>query len=215
MEKKLIIENIVKKIKSIIINERKSDQLSMQLSRLTVNQFKKNEDFTLESIQFERGDEYANFDFICTFIADENFNFPFSVRGGGDMQTLEIEITYRPDDFPKHMTDLVAEIKETIEHELEHIEQQNFDDMYVDDEDIDEDDNFEYLTSSEEVPAYVRGLIKRSKTKRISLLDAMEEWFSENKLKFKNPKKEWPLVKKIWTDYANEMRSKERIKKFK
>jgi len=134
MEKKLIIENIVKKIKSIIINERKSDQLSMQLSRLTVNQFKKNEDFTLESIQFERGDEYANFDFICTFIADENFNFPFSVRGGGDMQTLEIEITYRPDDFPKHMTDLVAEIKETIEHELEHIEQQNFDDMYVDDE---------------------------------------------------------------------------------
>ncbi len=171
--------------------------------------------FTLESIQFERGDEYANFDFICTFIADENFNFPFSVRGGGDMQTLEIEITYRPDDFPKHMTDLVAEIKETIEHELEHIEQQNFDDMYVDDEDIDEDDNFEYLTSSEEVPAYVRGLIKRSKTKRISLLDAMEEWFSENKLKFKNPKKEWPLVKKIWTDYANEMRSKERIKKFK
>jgi hypothetical protein len=215
MEKKLIIENIVKKIKSIIINERKSDQLSMQLSRLTVNQFKKNEDFTLESIQFERGDEYANFDFICTFIADENFNFPFSVRGGGDMQTLEIEITYRPDDFPKHMTDLVAEIKETIEHELEHIEQQNFDDMYVDDEDIDEDDNFEYLTSSEEVPAYVRGLIKRSKTKRITLLDAMEEWFSENKLKFKNPKKEWPLVKKIWTDYANEMRSKERIKKFK
>ncbi len=114
MEKKLIIENIVKKIKSIIINERKSDQLSMQLSRLTVNQFKKNEDFTLESIQFERGDEYANFDFICTFIADENFNFPFSVRGGGDMQTLEIEITYRPDDFPKHMTDLVAEIKETM-----------------------------------------------------------------------------------------------------
>jgi len=215
MEKKLIIENIVKKIKSIIINERKSDQLSMQLSRLTVNQFKKNEDFTLESIQFDRGDEYANFDFICTFIADENFNFPFSVRGGGDMQTLEIEITYRPDDFPKHMTDLVAEIKETIEHELEHIEQQNFDDMYVDDEDIDEDDNFEYLTSSEEVPAYVRGLIKRSKTKRITLLDAMEEWFSENKLKFKNPKKEWPLVKKIWTDYANEMRSKERIKKFK
>lgn len=215
MEKKLIIENIVKKIKSIIINERKSDQLSMQLSRLTVNQFKKNEDFTLESIQFERGDEYANFDFICTFIADENFNFPFSVRGGGDMQTLEIEITYRPNDFPKHMTDLVAEIKETIEHELEHIEQQNFDDMYVDDEDIDEDDNFEYLTSSEEIPAYVRGLIKRSKTKRITLLDAMEEWFSENKLKFKNPKKEWPLVKKIWTDYANEMRSKERIKKFK
>lgn len=215
MIKKLLIEKIVDKIKGNLINERKSDELSLQLSRLVVNQFKKNEDFTLESIQFERGDEYANFDLICNFIKDENFNFPFSVRGGGDMQTLEIEITYRPDAFPKNMVNLVAEIKETIEHELEHIEQQNFNDMYIDSEDIDDDNNFEYLTSSEEIPAYVRGLIRRANTKKITLSDAMDEWSEENKLKFTNYKKEWPLVKKIWTDYANDMRTKMKIKKFK
>ena len=71
------------------------------------------------------------------------------------------------------------------------------------------------LLSQEEIPAYVRGLIKRSKTKKISLSDAMDEWFEENKNKFDNPKKEWIQVKNVWMDYANKMRPKERVKKFK
>jgi hypothetical protein len=112
------------------------------------------------------------------------------------------------------MNDLVAEIKETVEHELEHIEQKNFEDLSVPKEDK-KDDNLGYLTSSEEVPAYVRGLIKRSKTKRISLSDAMDEWFDENINKFDNPKRDWVKVKSIWMDYANKMRSKGQIKKFK
>ena len=84
------------------------------------------------------------------------------------------------------MSDLVAEVKETIEHELEHVEQQNFEDMEFEREDDIEDDeeyNFKYLTSNIEIPAYVRGLIKRSNTKRMSLSDAMDEWFKENKRK--------------------------------
>jgi hypothetical protein len=43
----------------------------------------------------------------------------------------------------------------------------------------------------------------------------MDEWFDENKRKFKNPKKEWKKVKEVWLDYANKMRTKERVKKFK
>jgi hypothetical protein len=84
-----------------------------------------------------------------------------------------------------------------------------------DDIEDDEEYNFKYLTSNVEIPAYVRGLIKRSKTKNISLSDSMEEWFKENKRKFKDPKKDWPKVKKVWISYANEMRSKEIVKKFK
>ena len=45
------------------------------------------------------------------------------------------------------------------------------------------DNNLEYLISQEEIPAYVRGLIKRAKTKRMSLSDVMDEWFEENKNK--------------------------------
>ena len=213
-EKKYLIENIIKRVSQKLITERKTDELSLYISREIVNQFKKKEDFEIEGLYFQRGDEEASFNLICTFIEDEDFNHPFSVSAGADFDLLDIEITYRPQDFPKRMNDLVAEIKETVEHELEHIEQKNFEDLAVPKEDK-KDDNLGYLTSSEEVPAYVRGLIKRSKTKRISLSDAMDEWFDENINKFDNPKRDWVKVKSIWMDYANKMRSKGQIKKFK
>jgi hypothetical protein len=217
MKRSNLIENIIQRVKNNLLSERKSDNISMLLSRMVIRQFKKDEDFVVEGIEFERGNDYANFDMSCTFIRDEEFNHPFSIDASSDMQSLDIEITYRPEDFPTHMNDLVAEVKETIEHELEHIEQQNFEDMSITySYDVrDGEDNFKYLTSNEEIPAYVRGLIKRSKTKKISLSDAMDEWFEENQMKFKNPNKEWPIIKKMWMGHANEMRLKEKVKKFK
>jgi hypothetical protein len=219
MNKNLVIENIISKISKKIILERKSDELSMQLSREVIKHFKKDEDFELYDLRFDRGDEYAVFDFKCYFLEDIDLDDPFSIHAEADMEEIHIEITFNPQSFPKSMNDLVAEVKETIEHELEHVEQQNFEDMEFerqdDIEDDDEEYNFKYLTSNVEIPAYVRGLIKRSKTKNISLSDSMEEWFKENKRKFKDPKKDWPKVKKVWISYANEMRSKEIVKKFK
>lgn len=215
MEKKILLEILTKKVSEKIIKERKSDELSLQISRLIINQFKKKEDFVYDGLYFERGDEYASFDLKVSFIENKNLEEPFSVHAEADMQEMEIEITYNPKSFPKNMNDLVAEVKETIEHELEHIEQQNFEDMSVSDDEYHEDNNLKYLTSNTEIPAYVRGLIKRSRTKKISLEDAMEEWFNENKKKFDDPKKEWKKVKKIWLDYANDMRKTQRVKKFK
>lgn len=213
-----IIESLIGRIKKRLVTERKSDELSLKLSRLVIKQFKKDEDFELYDLRFDRGDEYAVFDFKCYFLEDVDLDDPFSIHAEADMEEIYIEITFNPQSFPESMNDLVAEVKETIEHELEHVEQQNFEDMDFEREDDIEDDeeyNFKYLTSNVEIPAYVRGLIKRSKTKKMSLSDAMEEWFKENKRKFKNPKSDWPKVKKVWTSYANEMRSKERVKKFK
>jgi hypothetical protein len=45
MEKKYIIENIIKRVSQKLINERKSDNITLLLSRLIINQFKKNEDW--------------------------------------------------------------------------------------------------------------------------------------------------------------------------
>jgi hypothetical protein len=213
MRKSLIIERLIKKIKNKLISERKSDQLSLYISRLIINQFKKKEDFQLEDLEFERGDEYALFKLYCYFIEDENLNEPFSIRAEADMETMEIEITFNPSYFPDVMQDLVGEVKETVEHELEHIEQQNFEDVEVYGG-REGDDFVEYLTSDKEVPAYVRGLIKRAKTKKISLSKAMNEWFNENFRQFKDPSTEWPIVKNVWMEYATEMREKEKIKKF-
>ena len=213
MRKSLIIERLIKKIKNKLISERKSDQLSLYISRLIINQFKKKEDFQLEDLEFERGDEYALFNLYCYFIEDENLNEPFSIRAEADMETMEIEITFNPSYFPDVMQDLVAEVKETVEHELEHIEQQNFEDVELADKSTGED-FVEYLTSDKEVPAFVRGLIKRAKTKKISLNKAMNEWFNENFRQFNDPSTEWPMVKDVWMEYATEMREKEKIKKF-
>ena len=214
-----IIESLIGRITNRLINERKSDELSMKLSRMVIKQFKKDEDFELYDLRFERGDDYAVFDFKCYFLEDIDLEDPFSIHAEADMEEIYMEITFNPQHFPKSMSDLVAEVKETIEHELEHVEQQNFEDMDVerrdDTEDEDEEYNFKYLTSKIEIPAYVRGLIKRSNTKKISLSDAMEEWFKENKRNFKDPKKDWSRVKKVWMKYASEMRGKEKIKKFK
>jgi hypothetical protein len=213
MRKSLIIERLIKKIKNKLISERKSDQLSLYISRLIINQFKKKEDFQLEDLEFERGDEYALFNLYCYFIEDENLNEPFSIRAEADMETMEIEITFNPSYFPDVMLDLVGEVKETVEHELEHIEQQNFEDVELADKSTGED-FVEYLTSDKEVPAFVRGLIKRAKTKKISLNKAMNEWFNENFRQFNDPSTEWPMVKDVWMEYATEMREKEKIKKF-
>lgn len=217
--RKQLIENLISRIKKRLVIERKTDQLSLQISRLIINKFKKKENFEYGGIYFERGDDYASFDLKCRFKIDKKMEDPFSIDAEADMQEMEIEITYNPEKFPESMNDLVAEIKETVEHELEHIEQQNFEDMSVENgknfDDEDDEYNFKYLTSNVEIPAYVRGLIKRARTKKMSLSDAMEEWFEENKRKFKNPDEEWPKVKKIWMNRANEMRDKEKIKKFK
>jgi hypothetical protein len=213
-----IIESLIGRITNRLINERKSDELSIKLSRMVIKQFKKDEDFELYDLRFDRGDEYAVFDFKCYFLEDIDLDDPFSIHAEADMEEIYMEITFNPQHFPKSMSDLVAEVKETIEHELEHVEQQNFEDMEFEREDDIEDDeeyNFKYLTSKVEIPAYVRGLIKRSNTKKMSLSDAMEEWFKENKRNFKDPKKDWSRVKKVWMKYASEMRGKEKIKKFK
>jgi len=213
--KENIIESLIKKIKDNLINERKSDELSLKLSRLVIKQFKKDEDFELFDLRFDRGDEYAVFDFKCYFLEDVDLDDPFSIRAEADMEEIYMEITFNPHYFPDSMNDLTAEVKETIEHELEHVEQQNFEDMDVHDNEYDEEDFFEYTTSNKEIPAFVRGLVKRAKTKKISLNSAMDEWFKENHRNFSDPDEEWPIVKSVWTHYANTMREKEKIKKFK
>jgi hypothetical protein len=218
MFKKNIIEEVVKKVKTNLLIERKTDELSLKLSRLVVKHFKNKEDLFIEDIYFEKGNDYVLFDFICNFYEDEDLDEPFSISAAADHEEIEIAITYNPEDFPKNMSDLVAEIKETIEHELEHVEQKNFDEETFDKEEKidheDEDFNFKYLTSKIEVPAYVRGLIKRADTKKMTLGKTMDEWAKENQKKFKDFKKEWPKVKKMWMKYATEMKKRGLVKKF-
>lgn len=208
MSKNILIESIVKKI----INEAVSDKVVKQIHRFLVNRFKDGENAVEDFLLVRDGEEVV----ITVYFAMEeveDFNHPFSIEAGSEWDEIDVLVEYRPDAFPKHMNELVSELKETVEHEVEHVLQTFFEDKYVPYEDT--ENNLDYLTSAHEVPAYVKGLVARARHKKISLDDAMEEWFKENILKFDNPKEDWKIVKSMWMDYANSTRQKNQIKKFK
>lgn len=208
MSKNILIESIVKKI----INEAVSDKVVKQIHRFLVNKFKDGENAVEDFLLVRDGEEVV----ITVYFAMEeveDFNHPFSIEAGSEWDEIDVLVEYRPDAFPKHMNELVSELKETVEHEVEHVLQTFFEDKYVPYEDT--ENNLDYLTSAHEVPAYVKGLVARARHKKISLDDAMEEWFKENILKFDNPKEDWKIVKSMWMDYADSTRQKNQIKKFK
>jgi hypothetical protein len=208
MYKNILIESIVKKV----INEAVADKVIKQIYRFLVNKFKDRENAVEDFTLIRDGEEVV----ITVYFAMEeieNFNHPFSIEAGSEWDEIDVFIEYRPDAFPKHMNELSSELKETVEHEVEHLLQTFFEDKFIPHEDT--ENNLEYLISGREVPAYVKGLITRARHKKISLDDAMEEWFRENILKFDNPKEDWKIVKSKWMDYANSAREKNQIKKFK
>jgi len=208
MYKNILIESIVKKV----INEAVADKVIKQIYRFLVNKFKDRENAVEDFTLIRDGEEVV----ITVYFAMEeieDFNHPFSIEAGSEWDEIDVFIEYRPDAFPKHMNELSSELKETVEHEVEHLLQTFFEDKFIPHEDT--ENNLEYLISGREIPAYVKGLITRARHKKISLDDAMEEWFRENILKFDNPEEDWKIVKSKWMDYANSAREKNQIKKFK
>lgn len=211
MNKKKLIESLIKNVSKKLVNEAVTDNAVNQISRFIVNQFKKREP-AIEDFIFERSGEEIVLQVSLTMEEVQDFNHPFSIDASSEWDEIDVLIEYREDAFPKHMSELVAEIKETIEHEMVHVLQ-----TFFEDESVVYDrhkTNLEYLTSKQEIPAYVKGLIKRARHKKITLSDAMDEWFNENILKFDNPTEDWKEVKSVWMNYANEMRQKNKIKKF-
>ena len=208
MYKNILIESIVKKV----INEAVTDKVIKQIYRFLVNKFKDREN-AVEDFTLIRDGEVVVITVYFAMEEIEDFNHPFSIEAGSEWDEIDVFIEYRPDAFPKHMNELSSELKETVEHEVEHLLQTFFEDKYIPHEDT--ENNLEYLISGREIPAYVKGLITRARHKKISLDDAMEEWFRENILKFDNPEEDWKIVKSKWMDYANSTRQKNQIKKFK
>lgn len=211
MNKKKLIESLIKNVSKKLVNEAVTDNAVNQISRFIVNQFKKREP-AIEDFIFERSGEEIVLQVSLTMEEVQDFNHPFSIDASSEWDEIDVLIEYREDAFPKHMSELVAEIKETIEHEMVHVLQTFFEDESVVYDR--HETNLEYLTSKQEIPAYVKGLIKRARHKKITLSDAMDEWFNENILKFDNPNEDWKEVKSVWMNYANEMRQKNKIKKF-
>tara|TARA_R110000764_G_scaffold97017_1_gene181115 strand:+ start:1 stop:2739 length:2739 start_codon:yes stop_codon:yes gene_type:complete len=157
----------------------------------------------------EGSESVAEFEITdLTFIPRDAYKMngePYSIAADTDDEDIEIIIDYNPTVFPEEFNNFIAELKETLRHEIEHIIQFNF--MPGAAEFIknwkDGDSWVEYLTRPQEIPAFVKGLKKRAKTKKISLIDAIDEFIEEYIDKFKGPE-EIEQVKQIWINWARE-----------
>ena len=136
--------------------------------------------------------------------AHEMGGAPYSIEAEADDEEMEITIDYNPVLFPEEYNNLIAELKETLRHEIEHIVQFNF--MPGAEELMkkwkDGGSWVEYLTRPYEIPAFVRGLYKRAKTKKIKLIDAIDEFIEEYIDRFEGPE-EIEQVRKSWVQWAN------------
>ena len=180
---------------------RSNDEFVLHLSREIINSFKRGDKKYSKEVYWDRGDDYAEFDVKVRFIKRPKQEYSHSIEGGGSSEYLELIVEYNPKMFPAEMNRLVAEIKETITHELEHVGQQNFADMFVV-RGVDYGSPDDYFTSREEIPAFVKGLIKRAKVTKQSLDATMEQWHQDNIKHFELHNISWPAVKKVWMDWA-------------
>lgn len=124
---------------------------------------------------------------------------PYSISGGAEYDEMDLTVEYNPIVFPAAMNDLVAEIKETFRHEMEHISQQQKGTIRF--EERGDKPFYEYLLLRQEIPAFVKGLNQRRKTKKITLGQAFEEFFMDYRQSFGSPN-EIDIVRQEWTKWA-------------
>ena len=215
------------KLKDIIL-EATREELVLDTSRQIIYAFKRGDaeytqDFDLSGPKVA-GEDDANVELVVTFIKQSPLDYAFSISAGAELEDVSMEITYDPKQFPGAYNNLVAEVKETLEHELEHVQQGVFEKSFIVSNRYDEPltyppdgsrapSHFLYLTSNIEVPAYVKGLIKRAKVKKLSLDAAMEDYYNDNKRVFDTENTDWSRVKKVWMNWAKV--NKDKIKKYK
>jgi hypothetical protein len=199
--------NLTKGLRRKLYEASKYDSATVKIQRLIFGEFKdqlgksfKNKEW---SEYWLEGPEYVVFFDIGVEFIPKKMLIPYSIEGDAGEDDIQIKITYNPESFPESFNDLNAEIKETVRHELEHVAQYNFPNKESFEKFKGKIPFYKYLTLNHETPAFVRGLNKRAKFKKISLNDAFEEFFDDFVDQFKS-KDEINTVRQIWTNYAQE-----------
>ena len=185
--------------------EGRYDQEVLIQSRYIINLFKEKlgKNFKEESEGNIDGIEYTLETRFIINNTEELGPLPFVVNGLGDEDTVIIQINYNPESFPAAYNDLIAEVKDTLRHELEHVGQYAFG-KGVEPDGTDSDDVplFKYLTLDFEIPAFVQGLYKTAKTKKITLTQAIDDFLAEREAEL--TPEEAAKVKQIWINWAKE-----------
>ena len=152
-------------------------------SRYIINQLKDNLGvYYEEELKRKLRDKKYTLEFKLNPVEPEGLDYaPYLIDAAGGKEGIELIINYEPSSYPQFLNDLIAELKDTLRHELEHVGQENFE-KGIRIGNVKNDANLslpEYLTLDYEIPAFIRGLNKKAKTKNITLGKAIDEFFLE------------------------------------
>jgi len=97
-----------------------------------------------------------------------------------DGDIIEIVLIKNPTKFPEAYFDLVADLNDTVRHELEHV-LQDFGYRDVQSDDSEKPTDKEYYKQAHEVPAEIAGFRRIVKLRRQSPEQVIRDWFNRNK----------------------------------
>jgi hypothetical protein len=132
---------------------------------------------------------------------DSDFPLDFDIYGHADDESIEFAIIVNPLKGETIFSDIVPILKDALRHEIEHVAQNLLDRPKSERYEKVDDSNFsKYLTARHEIPAYVRGLYKQAKTRKLPL-SKMFDWYFEDYAHLLSDK-EISTVRTAWTGYA-------------
>ncbi len=128
---------------------------------------------------------------------------PFKVEGSAGPKDIAIEIKYNPELLNKKLySELSAELRNSVRHELEHLAQYRAEKGVRPGEDgVNQDDlpDVEYLTLDYEIPGHIQGLRTKAKAKKISLQQAIDDLF--NSFEYDLDPEEEDFVRETWANW--------------
>jgi hypothetical protein len=132
---------------------------------------------------------------------DKTFQMGFDIYGQADDEQIDLVMTINPTMLPGLYSEIVPLIKDAIRHEIEHVAQNILDRPDSERfEKVPHGDFFRYLTAKHEIPAFVRGLYKGAKTRKIPMSAMIDKFLKDYSDRLTAQESE--KVKEIWTDYA-------------
>ena len=190
-----------------LITEGRYDSEVLKLSRFIVNKLKK--EFNRE-FKGNFKDKFEDVDYTLKLtLTPTTKDYPYLVGASSGYDSLTISIEYNPEYFPAEYNELIAELKETLRHEFEHIAQLNFYKDSYPEGNQDDLPMFDYLMLDYEVAAGVQGLYKRSKTKKQPFTQVLDDFLDERSDELTD--KEVKKIKKTYIDYAKKNLPKVRL----
>jgi hypothetical protein len=107
-------------------------------------------------------------------------DYLMNAQTADDGDIIEIVLIKNPTKFPEAYFDLVADLNDTVRHELEHV-LQDFGYRDVQFDDSEKPNDKEYYKQTHEVPAEIAGFRRIVKLRRQSPEQVIRDWFNRNK----------------------------------